>query len=124
MILSGNFFYVTERSHDNGSARCMIEFNKDHKIFKGHFPGRPVVPGVCMMQLIKEILESSVAKPTRLISAGNLKFLSVIDPGQSITIRAEVKYLFNTDGNIHVTGSLTNERVTYFKMNGVFKLQE
>jgi 3-hydroxyacyl-[acyl-carrier-protein] dehydratase len=43
----------------------------------------PIVPGVCMMQMAKELIEFRYGKKTRIIKAANLKFLSILNP-QSI----------------------------------------
>lgn len=32
-----------------------VLLHADHAIFRGHFPGQPVLPGVCMMEMIAEI---------------------------------------------------------------------
>ena len=59
-------FYSIEKLEktDEGKYMASIFLNSAHAIFKGHFPGNPVTPGVCMMQIIKEltqkILESSL----------------------------------------------------------------
>ena len=119
-MLSGDFFYIKTLEQDNGKINAVLEINAGHKIFEGHFPGRPVVPGVCMMQMVKEILELALAKPTRLVSGDNLKFLTVIDPQENNIIQAEIKYSIGEGVKINVTASLVNEGVVYFKMNGVF----
>ena len=38
--------------------RCVSTFYVDpaREIFKGHFPGQPVAPGVCLLGLVKEAL--------------------------------------------------------------------
>ena|SRR5665647_478159 len=123
-MLSGDFFNITTIQQVNGKINAILEINSAHKIFEGHFPGQPVVPGVCMMQMVKEILESVLAKKTRLVSADNLKFLTVINPTENNIIHAELKYSIGEDGRIKVGASLVNESVTYFKMSGVFVFEE
>ena len=61
-------------------ATAKITINKDHIIFKGHFPGNPVMPGVCMIQIIKEITEKIVNKTLFMQSASNIKFMAIINP--------------------------------------------
>jgi 3-hydroxyacyl-[acyl-carrier-protein] dehydratase len=119
-MLSGDFFYITSLDQDREKINAVLEINATHKIFEGHFPGLPVVPGVCMIQMVKEILESGLAKATRLVSADSLKFLTVINPTENNTIHAELKYFISEDGKIKVGASFVNDSVTYFKMNGVF----
>lgn len=121
-MLSGDFFYITSLEKLDGKVNVMLEINAAHKIFEGHFPGQPVVPGVCMMQIVKEVLEEALDKATRLISADNLKFLSIIDPFENNMINVELKYNISGDGEIKVVASLVNDAATYFKMSGVFVL--
>lgn len=61
-------------------AMANITINKDHIVFNGHFPDNPVMPGVCMMQIIKEITEKIVDKKLFMQSASNIKFMAIINP--------------------------------------------
>lgn len=75
--------FYTLQSHDkteNGSFIANIILNKEHDIFKGHFPGNPVTPGVCMMQIVKELTEEFTGKKLFLKSASNVKFMAIINP--------------------------------------------
>lgn len=75
-------FYTLNSSEkaENGSFVANISLNKDHEIFKGHFPGNPVTPGVCMMQIVKELTEEFTGKKLFLKSASNVKFMAIINP--------------------------------------------
>tara|TARA_R110002111_G_scaffold163455_2_gene229646 strand:- start:12124 stop:12495 length:372 start_codon:yes stop_codon:yes gene_type:complete len=64
----------------DASATAKITINKDHIVFNGHFPDNPVMPGVCMMQIIKEITEKIVEKKLFMQSASNIKFMALINP--------------------------------------------
>ena len=33
-----------------------IRLNPDHEIYRAHFPGNPITPGVCIVQIISEVL--------------------------------------------------------------------
>ena len=74
-------FYTLKSSEktENGSFIANISLNKDHEIFKGHFPGNPVTPGVCMMQIVKELTEEFTGKKLFLKSASNVKFMAIIN---------------------------------------------
>lgn len=75
-------FYILKSSEktENGNFIANISLNKDHNIFKGHFPGNPVTPGVCMMQIVKELTEEFTGKKLFLKSASNVKFMAIINP--------------------------------------------
>ena len=76
MILLNDFYTILNRDASTGSVRAKISINRTHKIFDGHFPGLPIVPGVCMMQIIREIMEVTTDRPLSIAGAENMKFLS------------------------------------------------
>lgn len=119
-MLSGDFFYINSVHQEGEKLTALLSINAGHQIFAGHFPGQPVVPGVCMMQMIQEILETVLNKKITLAGAENLKFLALIDPSETNLINAEIKYSLTDDGKVKVTAALVNETVTYFKMNGLY----
>jgi len=63
-----------------GSARAILRINWNHPIFEGHFPGRPLVPGACLLQLVKELVSMAINSEVRLIRADQVKFISMIGP--------------------------------------------
>jgi len=67
-----------------------ITLNKDHDIFKGHFPDNPVTPGVCMIQIIKELTEGIVEKPLFMHKASNVKFMALINPEINPDLKLEL----------------------------------
>ena len=78
-LLDG-FYKVNNLVVTDNTATANITINKDHIIFKGHFPSNPITPGVCMMQIIKEITEKVVKKKLFMKSANNIKFMAIINP--------------------------------------------
>src|SRR5690349_17802614 len=118
-MLQEDFFTITTLQADNNTVHAVLEINAAHRIFEGHFPGQPVVPGVCMMQMVKEIMEKVIGRTTRLVKADHLKFLSMVNPRENTTITAQLKYVQTSNGDIQVTGSLLNNTATCLKFSGV-----
>lgn len=79
-ILTDFYALQSFEKDENGVFSVKISLNKDHEIFKGHFPGNPVTPGVCMMQIVKELTEEFTGKKLFLKSASNVKFMAIINP--------------------------------------------
>ena len=125
-MLLNDFYKIASVTSKNDLGLSVIDaaldLNKDHKIFEGHFPAIPIVPGVCMMQMVKELMELNVEKKLQVDSAPNLKFLSVINPQEHSHVKAEVKFKPSTDGNFDVEGKLYFESITFFKMKATAKV--
>lgn len=56
----------------------------DHPAFAGHFPGRPIVPGVVLLDHALRCAASLLAAPTTAWQVASAKFLSPVGPGESL----------------------------------------
>lgn len=66
-----------------------VRFPVNHPTAAGHFPGRPVIPGVLMLdEAIKMALPGAEAA-TRAIVVRAAKFHSPVRPGDAVVIRWE-----------------------------------
>lgn len=119
-MLTGSFCTLTNSLIQGDQMTTTLTINADHEIFQGHFPGMPVVPGVCMVEMIKEILEEVVGMKTDLNKAGNIKFLHVLDPNVHAQINAEIKVKELPHG-WNVSAKLFKEDIVFFKMDAGFQ---
>ncbi|AZA52420.1 3-hydroxyacyl-ACP dehydratase [Chryseobacterium sp. G0201] len=92
-------FYTLQSSEkgENGRFIANISLNKDHDIFNGHFPGNPVTPGVCMMQIVKELTEEFTGAQLFLKSASNVKFMAIINPFETPDLTLQLDITENED---------------------------
>jgi 3-hydroxyacyl-[acyl-carrier-protein] dehydratase len=67
-------------SADGSGFMAEIELDASHSIFEGHFPGNPILPGVCTVQIIRELLEQWLRKSLYMTKAGNIKYLGFVNP--------------------------------------------
>lgn len=121
MILLEDFYTFLYHEPTPGSVKAKISINRNHKILKGHFPGLPIVPGVCMMQIVREVMEVMTKKSLSLISADMMKFLSVINPDQNQEVDVAVTYT-ETDGKYLINATLFFGEVTFFKLKATLKI--
>ncbi len=120
MILLNDFYSILHQESAAGSVKANVSINKSHKIFDGHFPGLPVVPGVCMVQMVREILEVSVKKTLKIETADNIKFLSVIDPRQHGEVSARIDYT-EADNVFSINATLFAEQLIFLKLRATLK---
>ena len=117
MLQKSDFFGLESMTHDEAGIEALLHINPAHPIFEGHFPGQPVVPGVCMLQLIKEVAETALSRSLFLKQVAQVKFLQVLVPAyhQNIALRIEWKpgLVFNA--------SLKEGEQTIMKMSGTFE---
>ena len=111
-------FYKIETTGDIITAD--IELNPEHSIFQGHFPGRPVLPGVCMMQMVKALIEQGLGRKTKLIQANEVKFLSLVIPAEGKHIQMQLTINVDSHSLITANARLLDETSLLFKFKGTF----
>ncbi|MFH0753420.1 MAG: hypothetical protein V2A70_02495 [Candidatus Omnitrophota bacterium] len=73
-------------SHEDGRITANILFPKDFTGFKGHFPGNPVVPGVCKVLSVLVLLDASQKTKAVLKTIVLAKFLSLVTCDQEVCV--------------------------------------
>ncbi|WP_426670197.1 hypothetical protein ACPPVU_02915 [Mucilaginibacter sp. McL0603] len=118
--ITNDLFSIDKVIHEDGAISVILSINPDSEILKGHFPGHPVVPGACMLQVVKEVLENALNHPVRQKKADQLKFMIMIDPTKTLTVALDITYKKAEDDSIVVTAKLSNPDALYFKFQGSF----
>lgn len=118
-MLAGSFFTIENLVVNGNKASAHLHLEASHIIFGGHFPGLPVVPGVCMVQMIKEVLELVLDRKTQLKSAKNIKFLHVLDPNIYREVLTEIKFILNHE-TVDVSAKIYLDSVVFLKMDAGF----
>ena len=109
-------------SHTSGQEiHAKIALNADSPVYAGHFPGFPVTPGVCQVQMVKDILVEVLGIPLQLSKARDIKFNNIHEPGKVNTIYARIKYEMDGHRRIHVNAQLFEGDTKYLSLKGEFE---
>ena len=98
-----------------------LKLNGSHPVFEGHFPGNPVVPGVCQIEMIRELVGRVSGIDFKLSDADNIKFLAMISPAlyPEVSMNLDVKEIVGQLANVN--GSIFNDEMIFLKFRGTFK---
>lgn len=112
-MLIPHFYSVKEFNFTDNHLKAIIELNPEHEVFKGHFPNNPVTPGVCMLQILKELTEQATNTNLFIKECSNVKFMALINPETNpilvITIDInplEENFKIKASANFHETVAL------------------
>jgi 3-hydroxyacyl-[acyl-carrier-protein] dehydratase len=113
-LLLHDLYIIQSLKESENTIQASVLLKADHAIFKGHFPGQPVLPGVCMMEMISEITGEYFNKDFRISGSPITKFLRMIDPKKNPLIHLEIKYQIR-DEAVTLNGRIFFEAETFMK---------
>lgn len=110
MLLEGFYKIKHIATDDHIIWYVSAELNPNHKLYQGHFPQHPIVPGVCILQLIKECTETIQNTTLLYTQITSCKFLSTIDPteNQSLEFTLTIKSTENGQTYLLAEGKAAN----------------
>jgi len=99
----------------------------DDYFFKGHFPGRPVMPGVLIIEAMAQVggvmmlsPEENRGKLAYFLAANNIKFRKTVLPGDELILDVEAGRIKTKTGQVHgkalVDGKLVAEADLMFAL--------
>lgn len=124
MKLLDSLFYISQcRREDSGDVVYDVRLDPEHFIYKAHFPGEPVTPGVCIMQMVVELLEDASGEKLGLDTAKNIKFLQVIQPQHTPQLCCTITRILKENDTVSARARLSAGDAVFADLSLVCKIQ-
>ena len=119
-MFENNLYTITELSKNESQINSIIRLNPEHDIFKGHFPEMPILPGVCTMQIIKEICSKTLNQTLSLVNGDNIKFTAIVSPDAQKNININITIISLTIDQLTISCQVSCENIISFKMKASY----
>lgn len=67
-----------------GGLEAVFVFAPELEVFAGHFPGRPLVPGVYLIEGVRTAVERVLGRELRLARIADARFTAPVAPGDAV----------------------------------------
>jgi 3-hydroxyacyl-[acyl-carrier-protein] dehydratase len=121
MVLHDFYKILSEEKISDSKYVITILVNEKHDVFKGHFPGNPIMPGVCMIQIIKELTESITKSTLMIQTLSNVKFMALINPEATPELRLELDVVISEDNLVKVKNTTYFNDTVALKLSNTYK---
>lgn len=115
--MSINTLFIINEITATGGDKIVasVSFNPLHPVFKGHFPGNPITPGVIIARIARAIVEQHRGRRFQLSAAPSIKYSAVLSPVEhpSATYALTCKEI---DGVVKVSCVISDTAVTFSRM--------
>ena len=121
MLLKDFYTIISLDKKDGNKYEAVLTINEKHEVFNGHFPGNPIMPGVCMMQIIKELTEKVTQQTLMMQSLTNVKFMALINPEITPELQLELDIVETEEGTVKVKNTTTFHDTVALKLSSTYK---
>lgn len=121
MLLKGFYKILSLESIGGSQHVATILINEKHVVFEGHFPGNPIMPGVCMMQIIKELTERITGDALALQKLIDVKFTALINPYLNPELKLELDISTTEAGLIKVKNTSYFDDTVALKLSCLYE---
>lgn len=116
-MLLNKFFHITAKMPAPDTPGFAIRLNPEHEIYNAHFPGHPVTPGVCQIQIVTELLALHLGEEVRLTDVKNVKFMAVVSPRETTDLSVQFTKIATNGDTCKITAILDNGGQIFSKMS-------
>lgn len=117
MLLENSYYKIIGRSGEGLDAVFRVALLPDCEVYKGHFPGNPVSPGVCNIETIKECAMLLTGKRLVIDTIRQCRLTAVASP--SVCSEVEVTLSCSPVGKgFAVTAKIADNERTYMEYKG------
>ncbi len=117
MHLENSYYKLISMQSDGLSGVFHIALCPDCDVYRGHFPGNPVSPGVCNIQMVKECAEKLTGQPLQIIGIRRCRLTAVITPTTCIELDVKIN-LLPTETGYNITSTVSDTERTYMDLKG------
>ncbi len=97
----------------DGEHEVTLRLDGNHPIYSSHFPGNPITPGVCIVQMLCELLSCRTGCVLTLSKIVNLKFVHPLSPVECPRISVAFTSVAADDETVRAKGTIeANGQVT------------
>lgn len=120
MLLKDNLYQILKSEKNESGFAYSIQISDKHPIFKGHFPESPVLPGVCILQIFKELSEDALANGEHLQydEIKQCKFLTPVAMTEPAIVLVTLT-LHQEDASWNISASMKSESTFYTSLKAV-----
>jgi 3-hydroxyacyl-[acyl-carrier-protein] dehydratase len=108
-----------ELNQEDSTYNLPFSVLRSSQVFVGHFPNQPILPGVAMIELVQRATELVLNEKLELKSAGNFKFLMMIDPDKVPNANLIFGIIPKEDG-WRVKAQIKHNENIYFKADAFY----
>ena len=107
------YYSIINSSTDGLSGTFFVLLNPECEVYKGHFPGTPVSPGVCNIQMMLECAETVAGQALWVRKINRCRFTTLLSPLTHPELEIQINLQEKEDNSFILNASIGNGEDIY-----------
>lgn len=116
-MLLNKYFTIDSVERKDEETIFHVTLNPEHEIYKGHFQGNPISPGVCTVEMVKECAQQITEEQLNFASIKNCRFISLLTPANETELQVHVNLTESEDGYT-IKADVNGQEQAYLTLSG------
>lgn len=117
MLLKGKYYRLTNMHQESTQVLFHVELLSECDVYLGHFPGNPVCPGVCNIELIRECAETWIGSRLYINSIKQCRLTAIASPSICRELDVAIS-MEKIEGGFNVTAKIHDANKVYMNYKG------
>lgn len=125
MLLKDNYYKLLKENRlDANNGVYLLSLLPQSDIYRGHFPHKPVCPGACSIETIRECAELLIGQRLRIKTIRQCRFTAVLSPvyASLVDVHVSVNRIEGTEV-FSVYSRICDGDTVYVELKGEFGLK-
>lgn len=117
MLLENRYYQLVSQEIAGERGAFHVRLLPECAIYQGHFPGNPICPGVCQIEMIKECATLLTGKDLRIRSVAQCRLTALASP--TVCPELEVEVLTSSvENGFLVRATVSDDKQKYVDFKG------
>ncbi len=108
-MLIKDYYSIDSVVKTEARAEFSVSLNPDCEVYRGHFPSRPICPGVCNINMLTECAEVVAGKRLEIKEIRRCRLSSLVVPGTKLRVVVALSEATGESGSAGSMYSLKGE---------------
>lgn len=126
MLLKDKYYKVMKQTRlDANNGVFLLSLLPQADVYRGHFPQKPVCPGVCNIEAIRECAEMLLERDLAITTIKQCRLTAVASPKVCplVDVTVSVARIEGTD-DYNVVAKMADQETSYMELKGTFQLKK
>lgn len=119
MLLEKTYFELAGIQSGDGAALAHVRLQPGCDVYRGHFPGHPVSPGACNIEMVRECFCKAIGQEARIATIDRCRLTAVASP--TLCPELDIVLSWTEDDGWCLSAVVKDDRQQYLDFKGTLK---